>query len=81
MRLLWNDGLIPRSTTRGQWREMNQWRRKTAKILRANEAENLALLTNLVAYGTTHPEITRDIRREMMDRAVNPPLLLGPMFS
>lgn len=51
------------------------------RTLRAREDEYLSRLSDLVTYGTTHPERARDICREIMDRAVNPPLLRGPMFS
>lgn len=81
MRLLWDDRLIARTTTRDQWRAMDRWRRRTMRTLRAREDEYLSRLSDLVTYGTTHPERARDICREIMDRAVNPPLLRGPMFS
>lgn len=62
---------FPRSMSRKEWREIDRWRRVTQR--RINE-ETARQLYNLGAYGTTHPEIYRDV----MERIVNPPMLMGP---
>ncbi len=44
----------PRTMTKKQWKELYSWLRSTSKII---EAEVELRYTNLLIYGTTHPEI------------------------
>lgn len=52
--------LIPRTTTRQQWREIDRARRAAERAIRAEmdrtRPEFERRLANLAIYGTTHPE-------------------------
>lgn len=60
---------LPRSTTRGEWRKIDRWRRQTVKRLAAATGREI---DSLVTFGTTHPELAR----RLADRLVSPPLLI-----
>ncbi len=80
MRLAFSQGKIPRSTTREQWLAMWRWKRITERELRKHEDEMLDLLreqtTNLSIFGNTESEHVAKMRRDLIDRIVNPPLLI-----
>lgn len=71
MMLYFNPQSIPRSTTKAQWREMWQWKRKVEFRLKAEMDKQME---NLILFGSTHPEIAADIA----DKIINPPILLNP---
>lgn len=77
MMLLWDATKFPRTMKQHEWKEADRWRRVTEKKLKREMKQRFA---NLVAFGTTHPEINA-IYERMVDEIVNPPLLLGPMFA
>lgn len=69
LRLSFNPGMIPRTTTRDEWRAMWRWKRETEKALRREHDQRVQ---NIVAYGNTHPEIFKSLA----DDIVNPPLMV-----
>lgn len=70
MELVFRQGLIPRTTTRAQWREISRWRRNTQRILRdAIERRR----DNLAFYGIGDLRFAREI-----DHIVNPPICVYP---
>lgn len=71
IQLLFQQGAIPRTTTREEWRKIDRWRRETTKRLRADAEQGLATALTL---GVSHPGIMEDY----INRAVNPPVLIYP---
>jgi hypothetical protein len=69
LQLYFNPALFPRTITRKEWKKIWRWKRITQKRL-AEEFEQQRL--NLIMFGTTHP----DIKADMLDRMINPPLLI-----
>lgn len=63
MKLLWLPDNLPRTMTRREWRDLNRWKRVQEKELRQAEAEAMKAA---IALG----------RPDMLDRIVNPPLLV-----
>lgn len=49
-----NPAMIPRTTTREQWREIDRWRRVSEQKI-TGEINSRA--ENAMIYGTSHPEI------------------------
>ena len=70
--LAFNQSTLPRSMTRQEWREVDRWRRVTQKVL-AEQARKR--VDNLIAFGSSMPSWQR---KDLIDRLVNPTLLLGP---
>jgi hypothetical protein len=69
--LFFNAKSLPRTISKNEWRKIDRWRRQTQKIL---AAETRRQIENLGTFGATHPEYARD----MMDKIINPPLLVDP---
>lgn len=74
MILAWDARLFPRSMGRDLWRAHHRWMRITRKALAADQE---TARRNVSALGVTHPGIAH----ELAMRLVNPPVLLGPMYS
>lgn len=73
--LYWNPSKVPRTLTREQWKECYRWVRITRKRLREELQKQQQFLAT---YGTTMPQI---IKNDILDKMVNPPLLLGPYME
>ncbi len=74
IKLVFDRQAIPRSTTREAWRVIWRWKRVTEKKMREQEAEFSRMYSNMLIYGTSHPEILRGMENKMM----NPPIMLYP---
>lgn len=71
MILAFNPAKIPRTTTRSAWRDIWRWKRETEKRLREHVERQREML---ILYGTTHPELARDIS----ERLIYPPVVHYP---
>lgn len=70
LRLYFVPSLFPRTIGRKAWREIYRWKRVTEKRL---EAEVSKQMQDFATFGSTMPE---HMRRDFMDRLINPPLLV-----
>lgn len=68
MKLLWMPTRLPRTMSRREWREIYRWKRVEEKKLRQMEIEAIRIAAMFD-------------RAEMLDRIVNPPLLLHPLMQ
>lgn len=71
MMLVFDPTKVPRSIGREEWRLMHRWCRVASREI---SEQNTALIKNLGAFGSTHPEFVA----RAVERLVNPPILLGP---
>ncbi len=72
MYLVFNQEKIPRSTTKEQWQRIFRWKRETDKILKEEVDKQI---NNFIVYGSTIPQYIKD---DMVDRIVNPPIMVYP---
>lgn len=68
MRLLWQPNHLPRTMSRREWREIYRWKRVEEKKLLRMERETLR-------FAVEFNEL------DMLDRIVNPPLLIHPLMG
>jgi hypothetical protein len=73
--LLFDQTLVPRSTTQGEWREIARGVRVLRNRLKQEGKERLALIPKLQTCRNEHA--TRMIRDIIAD-AIYPPIILGP---
>lgn len=83
MKLIFQSDHIPRTTTRTEWRKIDRWRRVCQAQLRDIEAAQRACLTDLAADTDLISERVKrrfysDIRSGLIDRLINPPLMVYP---
>lgn len=64
-RLVFDQGRIPRTTTRAEWRKIDRWRRTTMRTIRESEE---GLRNGLVAFGSV----------KIAERLINPPIMIYP---
>jgi hypothetical protein len=69
MRLLFNPAKLPRTMTRKEWKEIDRWRRVVTRKLRESLEQRLSEV--FIRGG-------EKFLIDVLDEAVNPPLLLGP---
>lgn len=69
MELLFNPANLPRSMKRQEWREIDRWRRTSTKRMRKAFDSKLSAA---MAFGDKH------LIAQVIDEAINPPLLIGP---
>lgn len=72
MFLVFDPTKLPRTWTREQWREVWRWKRVTEKRLVEHTERQI---TEIICFGSTMPS---EMRRDLIDRISNPPLLIGP---
>lgn len=66
---------VPRTITRKEWYDCWRWLRITRKKL-AEQLEQERMM--LSVYGTT---MLPEAKRDLMEKMINPPLLLGPYME
>jgi hypothetical protein len=72
LKLLFVPEKIPRTITRKEWYEMWRWKRVTEKKLKEEVEKQFNFLRT---YGTTMPDYQK---KDLLDKLINPPLVLGP---
>lgn len=71
-RLVFDHSRIPRTTTRKEWREIDRWRRITERQVKKAVAEEHELLRRNLDM------LPPETRARMIDRMINPPLMVYP---
>lgn len=72
IQLVFNPERLSRKTTRDEWKLLWRWKRETQKKFEEVLTTEVASLANV-----TDP----DIKAAMLDRIVNPPIMIVPDFN